>query len=291
MISIILGLISLVLSILLAVGIHSITSFDIMSFSFFFIVPVGSIFIGTIACLGYYWGLFITNKEIDSWFLVIGLLIPIIAYTGTQYGYYATAYIDENMTLNYKMEGEHISNYVFDDSVEPMNFISYTKLMVESRIITFSQRTHTIGEVEGKPVVNWIFFIIDGLGSVFGSIIALVAVIRKHKYCEECKQYMKYKSIFKFPVTDLDRTISFQDIDNLTPDKIKKLFPTELDRKVRKKEHYKILVHWCKACDNGYVTMIYMEKNSRGKIEENSAKSKESKASPEIIKTLLELAR
>lgn len=286
MLGIILGLISLILSVLLAVVIHSTTSFDIMSFSLFFIVPVGSIFFGAVACLGYYWGFFITNKKIDSWLLLIGLLIPLIAYTGTQYGYYATAYMDENMTLNYKMEGEHISNYVFGDSVEPLNFISYTKLMVESSVISFSRRTHTIGEVEGKPVVNWIFFTIDGLGSIFGSLMALGLVIRNKKYCDDCKRYMKNKSIFKFLATDLDRTIRFQDIDNLSPDKIKELLPTIA---VGKEEHYEIIVHWCEACDNGYLVMQYMEKDSKGNMTENDKKSKEFKISPNTIKALLEL--
>ncbi|HOM02044.1 MAG TPA: hypothetical protein PLH43_04365 [Acetivibrio sp.] len=63
MLSFILGAITLVLSVVLAVAIHSFTSFDLMSFSFFYVIPVGSIFIGTIACLGYYWGFLISNKK------------------------------------------------------------------------------------------------------------------------------------------------------------------------------------------------------------------------------------
>jgi len=44
--------------------------------------------------------------------------------------------------------------------------------MVESRTISFYHRSRTIGEVKGNAVVNWIFFIIDGLGSIFGSVMA-----------------------------------------------------------------------------------------------------------------------
>jgi len=44
-----------------------------------------------------------------------------------------------------------------------LNFISFTKLMVESRTISFYHRSRTIGEVKGNAVVNWIFFIMMAL--------------------------------------------------------------------------------------------------------------------------------
>ncbi len=287
MLGVILGAISLILSVLLAVAIHSFTSFDIMSFSIFYVIPLGSIIIGTIACLGYYWGLFITNKKINFSLLIIGLLIPIIAYIGVQYGYYTTAYLDENMSLNYKMEGEHISNYAIGDSDEPLDFISFTKLMVDSRVISFYNRKRAIGDVEGNAILNWTFFIIDGLGAIFGSIVALGLVKRNTKYCDDCKRYMKNKSILKFLATDLDRTIRFQDIDNLSPDKIKELF---LPMEVGKNEHYEIIVHWCEMCDKGYLEMKYMEKNSKGEMTENDKRSKEFEISADTIKTIRELS-
>jgi len=68
----------------------------------------------------------------------------------------------------------------------------------ESRTISFYHRSRTIGEVKGNAVVNWIFFIIDGLGSIFGSVMAYWLVLRDAKYCNDCKRYMKKKSILKF---------------------------------------------------------------------------------------------
>ncbi|ADU74891.1 MAG TPA: hypothetical protein DEF39_01280 [Hungateiclostridium thermocellum] len=80
MLGLILGTITLILSVLLAVAIHSFTSFDVMSFSVFYIIPMGSICIGTIACLGYYLGLFASNKKVSPNLFMIGLLIPILSY-------------------------------------------------------------------------------------------------------------------------------------------------------------------------------------------------------------------
>jgi len=192
------------------------------------------------------------------------------------------------MNLNYKMVGEHISNYAIGDSEEPLNFISFTKLMVESRTISFYHRSRTIGEVKGNAVVNWIFFIIDGLGSIFGSVMAYWLVLRDAKYCNDCKRYMKKKSILKFLATDIDRTIKFQDIDNLSSDEIKDLF---LPTNVGKNEHYEIIVYWCQECDKGYLKMKYMGKKSKGKIEENLSKSKEFEISSYTVRTLCDLSR
>jgi len=61
--------------------------------------------------------------------------------------------------------------------------------MVESRTISFYHRSRTIGEVKGNAVVNWIFFIIDGLGSIFGSVMAYWLVLRDAKYCNDATVY------------------------------------------------------------------------------------------------------
>ncbi|HOM02043.1 MAG TPA: hypothetical protein PLH43_04360 [Acetivibrio sp.] len=191
------------------------------------------------------------------------------------------------MNLNYKMVGEHVSNYAIGDSDEPLNFISFTKEMVNRRTINFFIRKRAVGEVEGNVVLNWIFFVIDGLGSALGSIFAMGFVIGSKKYCDDCKRYMKEKSILKFLSTDIDRTIKFQDIERLSPDQIKGLF---LTTKVGRNDHYEVVVHWCEGCDNGYLEMKYMQKNSKGKMEENTNMSKEFKISPDTVKAILEQA-
>jgi len=79
MLGLILGTITLILSVLLAVAIHSFTSFDVMSFSVFYIIPMGSICIGTIACLGIIWACLQATKSLSQsiydWFV-----IPILSY-------------------------------------------------------------------------------------------------------------------------------------------------------------------------------------------------------------------
>jgi len=122
-----LGTITLILSVLLAVAIHSFTSFDVMSFSVFYIIPMGRF----VLAQSHVWVLFglvckqqkSLSQSIYDWFVN-----SYLSYIRCSYGYYVTAYLDEDMNLNYKMVGEHISNYAIGDSEEPLNFISFTKL-------------------------------------------------------------------------------------------------------------------------------------------------------------------
>ena len=86
---------------------------------------------------------------------ILSIVITILCFVLIQYGFYYTAYLDENMDLNYKMQGEHVSNYVIGDSEDPVNFFSFTKLIVNSRVISFSNKGRQLLEVSGNKVVNW----------------------------------------------------------------------------------------------------------------------------------------
>ena len=194
----------------------------------------------------------------------MGLVIPIIAFIGVRYGYYATAYLDDDMNLNYKMIGEHVSNYSIGDSEEPLNFVSFTKLMVESSSISFTYRRRNMVNIEGKPVINWIFFLIDVIGSVVGSLMAMGLVIRGRNYCDNCERYMKkQKELFSFPIGDVDTFIKMQDINTLSPEQIKR-FPS--CKASKNEEQYDVFVNWCDKClrDN----MKCLQRDSKGRLVE-----------------------
>lgn len=285
MLALFFGLITLAIAIAITVGINSYFSFDLMSFSIFFILPLGSIVVGTIASFGYHFGSYLSNKKIDSWRLLLGLVIPIIAFIGVRYGYYATAYLDDDMNLNYKMIGEHVSNYSIEDSEEPLNFVSFTKLMVESSTISFTYRRRNMVNIEGKPVVNWIFFLIDLIGSVVGSLMAMGLVIRGRNYCENCERYMKkQKELFSFPIGDVDTFIKMQDIKTLSSERIKSFLSCKASNN---EEHYDVFINWCDKCFEGYINMKCFQRDSRGRLVENDKNNKDIKVSSDIVKTFL----
>ena len=163
MLFLLLGLLGLIVNVVVFVALHSFTSFDLTGFSLFYVVPVGSILIGALSSVGYYFGILKSNKKTSNGVRWIGILIALVSFVAIQYGYYFTAYLDDHMNLNYKMEEEHVSNFVIVDTEEEINFISFTKECVNSRSMSFSNRGRQFMEVEGNKIVNWIFYGMHGL--------------------------------------------------------------------------------------------------------------------------------
>lgn len=270
MLPIVLGLIGLVIDVVLVVAIHSFTSFDLSSFSLFYIVPVGAIITGALASLGYYFGILKSNLKASKTVRSIGFIITLVGFVAIQYGFYHTAYMDENNDLNFKMKGEHISN-VIGDPEEPINFISFTKEMVNSRVISFSNRGRALFDIEGVKVVNWIFYLLDFVGMLAGSFIARMVVIGDKKYCDNCKRYMKDKKFGMFSTSNYERLDRMKAITYANPDEI--AAPFQDDGCAINSEHYDVYLHWCTTCNSGYLQLQYMELNSKNNLSNNEAKN------------------
>ncbi|HBK84757.1 MAG TPA: hypothetical protein DDZ53_01845 [Firmicutes bacterium] len=264
------GLISVILVTLLVVAVHSLLSFDLTSFSLFFIVPVGAIFTSAAACYGYYLGLLKSNKKLDSRLKWVGVLFAFVAYVVMQYGFYCTAYLDENMDLNFQMTGEHISQFCFSDADEPISFFSFTKMVIESRTISFTRYGNSVLEVKENAVVNWVFFGIDLLGAMFGSVVAQMIVIGSRKYCDQCRRYMKQKDLFKFPAGDQETLDSLTNSDLLTADKLHELLSAQYDGE---DVHYDVQLDWCTECSDGYLQLKLMQPDRKGRMTHNEEES------------------
>lgn len=156
--------------------------------------------------------------------------------------------------------------------------------MVESSTISFSYRRHNLVNVKGKPVVNWIFFLIDALGSSLGALVALGLIIGDKKYCDNCRRYMKRKKLFNFPIGDTDTFIKLQEIDRLSPDEMKRFLSF---RAARKEEQYCVYINWCDRCFEGYINMKCLMKDEKGRLAEYESSAKEIKVAPDVVKTLL----
>ncbi|MBP7176681.1 MAG: hypothetical protein KBA53_10795 [Thermoclostridium sp.] len=281
-----LGLIGAFVAAVLVVAIHSFTSFDLSSFSLFFVVPVGAIVTGGLGTLGYYLGVLKTNIKITKAIKWTGIVIALVCFILVQYGFYYTAYLDENMDLNFKMQGEHISLYAIGESDEPINFFTFTQEMVNSRVISFSRRGRQLFEVEGNKVVNWIFYLVDFLGVLLGAFFARFLVIGNKKYCDNCKRYMKQKDLLKFSVQDTERVIRFKNITQMQPQEISALVHS--DGIPVEGEHYDIHLDWCKECNAGFIQLKYMELDSKNKPSHNEGKSIEIPVDSKVTQAILQ---
>lgn len=270
MLALIFGLIGLLIDVVFVVALHSWTSFDLSAFSLFFVVPIGAIVIGGLACLGYYIGILKSNMKVTKAIQILSIVITILCFVLIQYGFYYTAYLDENMDLNYKMQGEHVSNYVIGDSEDPVNFFSFTKLIVNSRVISFSNKGRQLLEVSGNKVVNWIFYAVGFLGMLAGAFLAQAVIIDK-KYCDKCKKYMKQKELLKFPAHDTEKVNRFKSIVNIYPQEMEALMHS--GNTTVQEDHYEVIMDWCDVCNDGYLRLQFMEMEAKNKFNLNIKKS------------------
>lgn len=285
MLALILGLISAIVAIVLAVGVNSLFSFDLTSFTLFFIVPVGAIFIGAIACWGYYFGLLKSNLKITKVNKLIGVLLALLTFLGTQFGVYMTTYVDDDGIINNKMEGVHISECFIEESTgEPINFISFTKIMVESQTISFSNRGRNLFEVEGNPIVNWIFFGINVIGMIIGSLVVRTLVMGSKKYCDDCKKYMKQKNINKYSANDQETIQKLKAINTLSAEEIRAIVGLA---KYDSGAHFDVNIDWCEECNAGFLQLKYMQPEKKGKFNHVAANSIEVKLSATVVRTII----
>lgn len=284
MLSAILGLIGLIITVVFVVALHSLTSFNLNSFSLFFIVPVGAIATGSLACLGYYYGILKSNIKVTKAIRYIAIIIACVCFVAIQYGYYYTAYIDENYILNYKMQGEHVSNFFLADSDEPLNFVSFTVYMVNSSVISFSRRATQLAVLEGNKILNWVFYAIDFLGMLAGAFFARQLVLGEKKYCDNCKRYMKHKNLLKFPAHDNERLTRFRSISNADSQEIVALI--EDDGNTFDEDYFEVKLHYCDVCNSGILELQYMELGSKNKVKHIEEKSVEVAISSNIVREM-----
>jgi hypothetical protein len=284
MLFIFLGLIGLAIDVVLVVAINSFTSFDVSTFSLFFIVPVGAMAIGALASLGYYIGILKSNKKISRSIRYIGYVFALVCFIAIQYGFYHTAYVGEDNVLNYKMKGEHISNYYMHDSDEPMNFISFTTESVNARVISFSNSGRNSIDVEGVKVVNWIFFAIDFLGMLAGSLFTRLLMFGDKKYCDNCKKYMKNKKLSIFSTSDTEKLNRLQSIAYANSEEIMALIQNDVT--ATNGDHYEFHLQWCPVCKHGYLQLKYMELDSNKKPNNKADKNIDIRVDSRIVQTI-----
>ena len=193
--SIILGILSLIISIVLPIFILILTDFPAIHFSLLFIIPVGALIIGFICGFGYYKGLHKSNKFISGKHYLIGLILSLICIFGIKYiGYMFTCIDPQTYDIVYTLDGDHISNYEIDGYGQ-LDFLTYTKYMIENTPISFSYKARSLGDVS-NPIMGWVFTMIDFLGVIAGCLFAGYYIKDENPYCHSCNLYKKKKTIF-----------------------------------------------------------------------------------------------
>ncbi|QUH27773.1 hypothetical protein [Vallitalea guaymasensis] len=288
--SIILGLLSLIVSIALPVIIMVFTDFQVIHFSLFFIVPVGAIAVGYVCGFGFFKGLFLSHKKIKGAHFFIGVLMAIICLVSIKYAtYYLTCFDEQTQDIVYTLDGDHISNYEID-GYGTMTFFNYNKYLIENTPITFSRRSRTLAEVS-NPTFGWIIAIIDYLGIIAGCLLSGSSIKGKSEYCDTCNKYKKSKKIFKIPKAN--GKAFFDELETLVKDMNMDVFLEEIIQKHVNKgekldEYYECHLVYCESCRTASFKFKLFERTSKNKIEENSSFNYNIKVNYDLVRSYID---
>lgn len=270
--SIILGFLSLVISIALPVLILFFTGCEALHFSMFFIIPVGALILGYICGYGYFKGLFKSNTYITGKHYLIGFILSLICIVGVEYASYMITCVDpQTSEIVYSLDGDHVSNY-YTDEYGDLDFLTYKKYMIETTPISFSYKNKSLGDVS-NPIAGWIFAMIDYLGVLVGCLFS-GSMQKDHPYCHTCKLYKKEKDAFNFPkmagegfFTQLENCLAKENhqesFNNL-------LASVTLSPSLEKDEHFLCKLIYCDNCNTASLKFELHELNAKNKLEINS---------------------
>jgi fumarate reductase subunit D len=175
--AIIYGLLTTIFSVFIALGMMYLLEFPLYSMSALFIIPVGAIAFGLLSSIGY-----VRAKEKSNYIniktYITALLFGVIAFFGIQYGEYRMAHVNNESEINYKFEGEHISNFIMDDSTEVIGFFNYNKLKFENGNLSVKPgRGGSFSEgFEVDRDFMILKLILQVIGFLFGAILYLIII-------------------------------------------------------------------------------------------------------------------
>ena len=160
---------------------------DIMSFTVKLIFPLGALFVGFLAGLGFGIAAYVLNVRVRGWLIGVILLMQI-------WSYFAANYIE------FRAQGPLVSVA----TGKRIGFFEYYHLvtvhMTKERDTVGSRNNGSEPAVEELGTSAYFYRVLGILGFSLAGII-IPAVQRKLPYCPLCQQYMKSKNLLKLPAT------------------------------------------------------------------------------------------
>lgn len=284
---ILLGLINAIVIIFLDYLIMAFTDFSVRGLGILYVLPVGAILEGALCSYLLFKFIKKLNIKIAKKHYIIAALLALFTFWGSQYAYYASTYIKGD-NVNNKFQGEHISNYMYNDT-EVFTFGNYLKYNLENQTITskVNRNPHSLGK--GYNIfrfgISMLGFIIGGLGLGLGMMKGLI-------YCDRCKKYMGEKELFRSQDFSVDEEMNlFQEVLKDTKDKVQEFLAKKGPLKSNSAPYVQASIIYCSACYDGYLQFKRMvpKKDSKGKItwEEDALCSKKVHITAEMTEMIL----
>lgn len=191
------ALLGLIGTVIIVVLFNHVTGWEIQSFSFWFIIPVGAILVGASAGAGLFYGYLKYNKPVKGFEYLVGALIGLSAFFGIYYVSYMTTYIDAEKNINYSFNGAPISSFELEG--EQITFSRFMEL-TKSTKREFYFHGRPVGEVDtGDTGSSFLFYLQVLVATLAGAGVGLLIVGNK-RFCNNCNKYTKDKPLFKFDI-------------------------------------------------------------------------------------------
>lgn len=155
----------------------NVPDFNAMGWHIDYIIPVGAILVGIVSALGYGIVSWISGIKIVRGLFWAVLFFQFSAYFGAQY-----------------IEFKHM-DLVYKDTGNPVPFLTYFDM--STRAFAWKDKDSTTA---GSPLGVWgyAFRGLEIIGFACGGLI-VPALLMKKPYCDNCRRYMKYRSLGIIP--------------------------------------------------------------------------------------------
>lgn len=268
--SFILGIVSIVATILLHTFFRGSLNFDLFSYKFLLFqaipIPLGGLIAGGIAGFGYYKGLHKSNVFVSGGKVAFSIIIGLLVFLGINYSTYTMTCYDQSTGEFYYTLGDrenHISNYI-DEEYDNFSFTGYLRFSIDS----------TIYDDQDEPSVGFNYFMefVNLLGIIIGSFFIGCYYANK-PYCHKCRKYMLEEQFFRMPsevcndyITDLQGLLA-----NFKENQAAQLLQTfKLNSVDTKKPHVLCSKISCPHCGQVNLKFEFNELNSKGNLDVNS---------------------
>jgi len=272
------GLIGIVLSVAIALGLLSLGDFELYSFSLWFVFPIGGIVLGIISTSVYFWRIVKKGFKPSKHHYIIAAAMAMLTFFIIQFGEYRMTYVDEGKEINHQFNGDHISNYMDQDD-NAFTFTYYVAYKLNNSNSSLMYRGMEISEIDSSAGYNLFSWILDLAGFLLGGLSSGLLLISGKTHCTACKR--AYVKEHRLGELSLEKVIETQ--SGLVHTIESNNFPAFIEMINREdifsnneaevhEETYVIKIGACPNCQHGYVIMRYYSKNSEGEYDENESK-------------------
>lgn len=258
---------TLIATIVAVVLFNHLTGYEVQSFSFFFIIPLGALLVGAGASCGLFLGLLKDNKPVIKEHYIIGALIGLVAFFGIYYVSYKTTYLTADNEINYSFNGDPISNYELDG--EPITFSKFISLSQSGKQQFYFHGRPVGTEVDtGKGFGSFMWYL-EILAAILAGAGVGLTIVGGKSYCDKCKKYMQEKTLLKFSIDKFDEVANQINTSLNNVEKLKQIFSTyELKKDEKVKAFAQADLVYCPDCYDSRLLVKIFQLGSNSNFEE-----------------------